>query len=746
MKWLSLMLLTTAVHAAPVIRDITPHGAQRGKSVTLHIKGSGLKSGAKLQTTLPAAISRLVPTAGAGEELPFLITLRADAPVGLYPIRILSNDGMSNLVLFSVGDLPEIDKNVKTKEERDKPQTISVPVLVNGTLAEAEQDDYLFAAKAGQKLVCEVEARRAGSALDPVIEIFDAAGKMLVRNDDGAGIDPRVEYMFAKAGQYRLRVHDARYSDQTVNFYRLKIGSYSFAEGLYPLGWKRGEPVEVEIAGGNLAAPMKLRPETSSKSATIPVGLPNSPSLPLQFALSDKDEMLESERLKPGAVMNGRIAKPGEIDKYKLAVKPGEQWVLELTAAALGSSLLDALITVYDEKGKKLASRDDTASADPAFPFVVPEGVNELTVAVEDLLGRGGPAYAYRLEARRESADFTATINAPFLNIPAGGTVQLPVTVQRRGYEGPLKLKVLNLPKGFKTAGGNIPAEAAAQNFNETNAGFRAARGVLTITADADAAADYLELIVSAETPGGAMRRIAQGVGTIVAVRGTNQRAFTAPWLNLALPISVTKPLPVSIVAAAPFVRFMQGFEYPIEYRVKGRVTGKVRSQVTGAVGNLRILDAGKSKSPDTGAVLLNTNFGTPVTTFDMILEATADIDGVPTQVSSAAIEIDIVPGYQVNLEASDKLTFRGSILREPTFLGSMIRLNVQDLPDHVTCPTVEVPESQKRFTIDCKAAPAAAAGSYDVRITSAAPDTGQRTKEEYKIGDINTKLIVAAR
>ena len=745
MKLLFPLLIAAAVHAAPVIRDITPHGAQRGKSVTLHIKGSGLKTGARIQTTLPASISRLVASADSGGELPFLITVNADAQVGLYPIRVLSNDGMSNLVLFSVGDLPEIEKKLKSKEDRDKPQVISVPVLVNGTLAEAEQDDYLFSVKAGQKLVLEVEARRAGSALDPMIEIFDAAGKMLARNNGGAGIDPRIEYTFTKAGQYKLRVHDARYSDQAVNFYRLKIGPYSFADGIYPLGWKRGDAVEVEIAGGNLSAPVKVHPATTSKAATIFVGLPNSPSLPFQFALSDKEEMLESGTLKPGAIMNGRISKPGEIDKYKLAVKPGEPWVFELTASALGSSQLDALITLFDEKGKKLASRDDTASADPAFPFVVPAGVKELTVAVEDLLGRGGPAYAYRLEARRETADFTAMTNAPFLNIPAGGTVQLPVTVQRRGYEGPLKIKVLNLPKGFKTAGGNIPSEAAAQNFNETNAGFRTARGVLTITADADVTADYTELIVAAETPDG-MRRIAQGVGTIIAVRGTNQRPFTAPWLNLALPIAVTKPLPVSIAAFTPYVRFMQGFEYPIEYRVKGRVTGKVRSQTTGAVGNLRILDSGKSKSPDAGAIILNTNFGTPVTTFDMVLEATADIDGVPTQITSPAIEIDVVPGYQVNLESSDKSIFKGSIYREPTFLGSLIRLQVQDLPDHVTCPTVEVPETEKRFTIACKADTEAAAGAYDVRITSAAPDTGQRTKEEYKIADVNAKLIVAPR
>ena len=168
MKWLFAFLISAAMHASPVIRDIVPHGAQRGKSVTLHIKGSGLKSGAKLQTTLPAAITRLVPTAGAENELPFLITVNADAPVGLYPIRILSNDGMSNLVLFSVGDLPETETKVKTKEERDKAQPINIPILVNGNLAEAEQDDYLFSARAGQKLVCTAVEAYVKALASPV--------------------------------------------------------------------------------------------------------------------------------------------------------------------------------------------------------------------------------------------------------------------------------------------------------------------------------------------------------------------------------------------------------------------------------------------------------------------------------------------------------------------------------------------------------------------------------------------------
>ena len=46
-------------------------------------------------------------------------------------------------------------------------------------------DNYTFTAKAGQKLVFEVEARRAGSGVDPAIEIFDAANALGTLNIRG---------------------------------------------------------------------------------------------------------------------------------------------------------------------------------------------------------------------------------------------------------------------------------------------------------------------------------------------------------------------------------------------------------------------------------------------------------------------------------------------------------------------------------------------------------------------------------
>ena len=88
-------------------------------------------------------------------------------------------------------------------------------------------------------------------------------------------------------------------------------------------------------------------------------------------------------------IVNGRIAKAGQIDSYKLAVEPGQKWVFEVAAASLGTSQLDAILTLYDAGGKKLATGDDGDGLDPVLPFTVPSDVKELTIAVEDLLSLG---------------------------------------------------------------------------------------------------------------------------------------------------------------------------------------------------------------------------------------------------------------------------------------------------------------------------------------------------------------------
>ncbi len=745
-KGLALAITATAMtaFAGPLIREVQPHGAQRGTVVKLQLRGDGLTPGSKIQTSIPGTVARLV---GPNSELAFLVELKKDATPGLYPLRVINEDGISNVMLFSVGLFPEI-------QEEDAEESIHTPLVVNGTLKAAEIDAYSFNAKAGEKLVFEVEARRMGSAVDPNIEILDHAGKEIARNEDAPelGVDSRVEVTFPRTGQYQVKIHDARYSDQTQNFYRLKIGQFRFADAIYPLGGKRGEQVEFTLSGGNLTAPVKVTERLDAKGPFQFVNLPDSAALPFVVAVDDQPD---GQELKPGVVVNGRISKPGEMGKYKLAVQPGQQWVIDLTAASLGTSRLDGILTVFDDKGKKIASRDDIATADPALPFTVPEKVHEVTVVVEDVQGRGGAAFGYRLQARPGPADFVADILSPFVNVPAGGTAQITVLVQRRGYDGPLRVWIPDLPAGFDVRGGHVPSEAAAQSPFTEGAGYRTARTVLTITALPGAKAENLEVTVVAEadTPAGKIRRQAQGPGLVTVVRGDKQKLVTAAWLGMRLPMAVSKPLPVNLTVPVPEIRISQGFEYQLAYNIKKQGTaklGKVKDQMAGAIGNMRVLAGAPGKNPDQGSVLLAPNFATPVTIFDMLFESQAEVDGKMIPIVAPAVAVHIVQGYDVELASTTltvapkgKAEIRGTVFREPTFEGDLVKVQADDLPDNVKCTPVEVPGDQRAFTMTCEAAPNALPGTYDVRITSVAPAVGRKAKDDYKIQDVNAKLTV---
>src|SRR2546422_837302 len=118
-----------------------------------------------------------------------------EATIGTYPLRVQTQDGISNILLSTVGALPEVTEGESKPESpehaNDSTETaerIEAPVIVNGTLRGPDRDYYRVHAKQGERLVFEVEARRLGSAIDPVLRIVDAEGKQLARSDDAPAL------------------------------------------------------------------------------------------------------------------------------------------------------------------------------------------------------------------------------------------------------------------------------------------------------------------------------------------------------------------------------------------------------------------------------------------------------------------------------------------------------------------------------------------------------------------------------
>ena len=779
----TLLISSAAWAGAPALRDLEPHGAQRGRAITLTLKGTDLAEGAVIHSTLPASFAPLAPKEGgmAGSALPFLVEIRPEAPVGLYPIRVETREGLSNVLLFSVGLLPEVDEEEPQAQDysNDSPakaQPVVVPGIINGSLRGPDQDFYRFEVRAGQRLVFEVEARRAGSAVDPVVRVFDARHQPLASNDDapGLGVDSRVQVAFPADGVYYVAVHDSKFSAQAQNFYRLKIGAYRYADGIFPLGWKRGAKVEVEFFGGSLAEPVKALPAPSAdaKASFTTVSLAgDTAALPFPFAVSDFDEVLEgqTDQLRPGLVINGRIEKPGEQDRYRLAVEPGEPWMVELDRSSLGTSRLYGVLSIWDAAGKKLASAGDT-SADPDLSFLVsagegnvdtylafqaPAGTSEITIGVEDLLGRGGPGYGYRLLARRQPPDFNLTLATPQVNIPLEGTASVVVTADRRGLVRPIRLSIPEAPDDLIVEGGHIPGEGSGQTRVRTS---RA--GVLTLRAKPGASPRVLNLSVWGEVElenGERIRRRAQGPGLITAVRGQNQRAATAPWMNLELPARIVGPRPAALEVTSPrYVKLVQGGEAEVEWKFLRRGMGirppaAVNAGNLPGVGNLRVLGEKTRGSSDTGKLTLVTTVGTPPMKFDMVLETRTTLEGREETIVAPAVTFDIVQGF--TLEPPRPLTLapgggraeiEGRLNWEPSF-AAPATVKADALPHDVSCQPAEVKPQTPDFRLSCQAGAAATPGEYDIELAVYSTLAG-RDKENvpYTIPPVGMKLLVS--
>src|SRR6266545_6837552 len=128
MKWrvlfssvLALLASALSLSAQPVITDLQPRGAQTGKPFTLTLAGRNLGEGAKIRSTMPASFTLLAPDQPApipggpmqseGRSAMFLVEPTADAAVGVYAIRVVTGEGISNIQLFTVGAFPELTED-----------------------------------------------------------------------------------------------------------------------------------------------------------------------------------------------------------------------------------------------------------------------------------------------------------------------------------------------------------------------------------------------------------------------------------------------------------------------------------------------------------------------------------------------------------------------------------------------------------------------------------------------------------
>jgi len=154
----AVFLLGCALRAEPPsIVDLQPRGAQKGKPFSLTVVGQNLGEGVSVISNLPASFTSMASEKQGTAT--FLVEPKTEWAVGVYTIRVKGSNGLSNILLFSVGAFPEITEDESRpgalphqNDSIERAQALpSAAVTVNGTLQGPERDIFRIQAKAGER-------------------------------------------------------------------------------------------------------------------------------------------------------------------------------------------------------------------------------------------------------------------------------------------------------------------------------------------------------------------------------------------------------------------------------------------------------------------------------------------------------------------------------------------------------------------------------------------------------------------
>ena len=484
------------------LRELKPRRARKGqgKGQGKRLDQASRKIVARIETRVAEWVNR--PACGSLSEIALLeVTMAPDAEPGAREIRLVTPRGVTNPMVFHVGQLPEVTrKAMKTslfqvlgKEElalRKRPddeveERITVPCTMNGQIASGEVNRYRFEARKGRRLVVSVNARQLVPYIadavpgwfQPVLTLHDANGKEVAYNDDYRfKPDPALYFEVPEDGEYVLTIADAIYRGREDFVYRITIGQVPFVTSIFPLGGRVGEPVTIEMDGWNLQG-AKLTPPPKDAQPGVHLLTANKKGVasnPLPFALDtlpecrDKesnDDPAQAQKVKLPMIVNGRVDRPDDWDVFQVEGRAGDTIVAEVHARRLDSPM-DSMLKLTDATGSVLAFNDDcddpesglnTHHADSYLMAELPAD-GTYYVHLGDTARNGGKEYAYRLRISAPQPDFALRVMPSGAGLRSKGSAAVSVyAIRKDGFTGDIKLSLKDPPEGFSSSGVSLP-------------------------------------------------------------------------------------------------------------------------------------------------------------------------------------------------------------------------------------------------------------------------------------------------
>ncbi len=449
---------------------------------------------AEIRTRLAERMRRDA-TPALAETAQLRITIAPGAECGPRDLRLMTPAGLTNPLVFCVGELPECSETQtrapasvrpavqpRAPGRQREPETLlAMPMVANGQILPGEVDGFRFRARKGQRLVASVSARALLPYLadavpgwfQAIVRLRDGRGNELACVDDGNfDPDPVLRYEIPADAEYMLEVHDALHRGREDFVYRLTVGEMPVVTSMFPLGARAGTPALVALRGWNL--PVQELQLGATDAGPVQVQAGGARSSPRPFARDPFAECLEQEandtlasaqRLDLGSLVNGRIDRPGDVDWFRCEGQAGQVLIAAVSARRLMSPV-DSVLRLTDAQGRKLTVADDlqdpaeglsTHHADARLRAVLPH-TGTYYLQLREAQGHGGEEYAYRLRVGPPHADFALRVVPSCLNLRAGGTVAFTVhAVREDGFAGEITLALRDAPAGFRLDGARIP-------------------------------------------------------------------------------------------------------------------------------------------------------------------------------------------------------------------------------------------------------------------------------------------------
>lgn len=494
---------TSVMASFPVVESNRPLGLVVGQETEVQFKGIRLGDAYAAITDLPGLEIVEVKPVNATEVS---VTLKADADLvpGLYPIRLVTRTGISNVKLIGVGKLP-ITNEVEPNNRFDKPQKITLDTnqtafgtTIEGVADREDVDYFQIELKAGQRLTAEIEGIRLAyllvnrNILDPYISILDQDQFELASSDDSSllGQDGVCSFVAPQDGAYTILVRDSSFVGGPICGYRLHIGSFPRPLGVFPGGGTPGQSLSAKtvLADGTISSVEAALPESVSDASVNQIrptdrwplvskdqtGTSPSPNwirvndLKVICETEPNDNFRKAAVYEAPAAFCGTVQRPDDFDCFAFEAKQGQRYRVQCFARNPLRSPLDAVMNVFAPNFKNVGTSDDVGeSKDPFVEFNCPSD-GRYVVRVYDHLRGGSELHQYRIEVTVAHPTFATLLketrrdHAATASVPIGGSMAVMAQVRRTGYNGPIEFSV---QENEQSHAGGIPSGVTATCF-----------------------------------------------------------------------------------------------------------------------------------------------------------------------------------------------------------------------------------------------------------------------------------------